>query len=84
MAITSLARHSPGKALFQVVRVRDFTGMEKTGKKIVGKVFVRAKSWLSNFSHLEDAIVSAYWLDRTRFFTLPSTGTPSSDAFLLS
>lgn len=33
VAITSLARYSAGRMLFQVVRARDFSGMEKTGKE---------------------------------------------------
>lgn len=95
MAITSLARHSPGKTLFQVVRARGFRGgrMEKTeGKrKLCGKgLCAREIMALELRPHLKHAIVPAYWLDRARFFTLPSdprlppSSHPQTPAFLES
>lgn len=78
--ITSLARHSHEKNPF-VAKLEIFQGQRKTrkenygGKREEGGYFVREESRgaLTNLSLFEDAIVLAYWLDRTQFFTVHSS-----------
>lgn len=56
---------------------QDFSGTNKMRRKKYGRssaLCTKSHGWLSNLSHLENAIMLAYWPDRTQFFNvhLPS------------
>lgn len=52
---------------------KDFSGIKRTRREKYGRVLCaeRVTGGLSNLSHFENAIMLAYWSDRTQFFTFP-------------